>query len=87
MSETKETIRIHLTTNNYLIWRVQMKAKHFCLGAWDILKGVTVNPKKVEDQSSSTKKNQAAYVEIINHLNAKNMVFVAAVGRYATWAK
>ena len=87
MSETKETTRIRLTTDNYLVWRVQMKAKLFRLGAWDIFNGVTVKPEKVEDQSSWTKKNQAAYVEIINHLTAKNMVFVTAVGRYATWAK
>jgi len=76
MSETKETTRIRLTINNYLVWRVQMKAKLFRLGAWDIVNGVTVKPEKVEDQSSWIKKNQAAYVEIIDHLDAENMAFV-----------
>ncbi|KNZ44059.1 uncharacterized protein VP01_953g7 [Puccinia sorghi] len=76
MSETKETTRIRLTTENYLVWCVQMKAKLFCLGAWDIVNGVTVKPRKAEDQLSWTKKNESAYVEIIDHLDTDNVAFV-----------
>ena len=76
MSETKEAPRIRLTSENYLVWRVQMKAKLFRLGAWDIVNSKKAKPKKAEDQPSWTAKNQSAYVEIIDHLNAEMMAFV-----------
>ena len=53
-----------------------MKAKLFRLGAWDIVNGTKVKADKAKDQPSWTMKNQAAYVEIIKHLNSKNMAFV-----------
>ena len=76
MSEAKETTRIRLTADNYLVWRVQMKAKLFRLGAWDIVNGTKIKADKPEDQPSWTTKNQAAYVEIIDHLDAENMAFI-----------
>lgn len=76
MSETKESTRIRLTSENYLVWRVQMKAKLFRLDAWDIVNGIAVKPEKTEEQSTWTKKNQSAYAEIIDHLDADNMAFV-----------
>ncbi|KNZ51155.1 uncharacterized protein VP01_4067g2 [Puccinia sorghi] len=54
MSETKESTRIRLTTDNYLVWR----------------------PEKPKDLSGSIKKNESAYVEIIDHIDAENMAFV-----------
>ncbi|KNZ57172.1 uncharacterized protein VP01_2221g1 [Puccinia sorghi] len=53
-----------------------MKAKLFELDAWDIVNGVAVKPEKTKEQSTWTKKNQLAYAEIIDHLNADNMAFV-----------
>ncbi|KNZ54749.1 uncharacterized protein VP01_2868g5 [Puccinia sorghi] len=76
MSETKETTHIRLTSDNYLFWRFQMKAKRFRCDTWDIVNGVTVKPEKAEEQSDWTKKNQSGYVEVIVHLDADNMVFV-----------
>ncbi|OAV99814.1 hypothetical protein PTTG_25304 [Puccinia triticina 1-1 BBBD Race 1] len=78
MSEDKERTRIRLTSNNYLVWLVQIEACLFRLDMRDVIIGESVEPENAAEQAAWTKKNQLGYVEIIELLDSENTAYVGA---------
>ncbi|OAV85169.1 hypothetical protein PTTG_10873 [Puccinia triticina 1-1 BBBD Race 1] len=78
MSEDKELTRIRLTSENYLVWLVQIEARLFRLDVRDVIIGNTAKPENSGEQAAWTKKNQLGYVEIIESLDSKNTAYVGA---------
>ncbi|OAV95811.1 hypothetical protein PTTG_26525 [Puccinia triticina 1-1 BBBD Race 1] len=78
MSEDKEQTRIRLTSDNYLVWLVQIEARLFRLDVRDVIIGESVKPENAAEQAAWTKKNQLGYVEIIESLDSENTAYVGA---------
>ncbi|OAV86447.1 hypothetical protein PTTG_10334 [Puccinia triticina 1-1 BBBD Race 1] len=78
MSEEKEKTRIRLTSDNYLIWLVQIEACLFHLDVRDVIIGKSIKPKNAAEQAAWTKKNQLGYAEIIKTLDSGNTAYVGA---------
>jgi hypothetical protein len=79
-SEVTWETKILLTTENYALWLLPMKAKLHKMKSLTIVTGAVVCPDPKDDKVNAalyTQLNEDAYAEIIQHLNQENLALVS----------
>lgn len=79
-SEVVRENKILLTSKNYALWLLPMKAKLHKMKSLTIVTGAVVCPDPKEDKNNAklyTQLNENAYAEIIQHLNQENLALVS----------
>ncbi|PLW47327.1 hypothetical protein PCASD_02606 [Puccinia coronata f. sp. avenae] len=72
--------KILLTTDNYALWLLPMKAKLHKLKSLTVVTGAVVCPNPKANKANAelyTQLNKDAYTEIILHLNQENLALVS----------
>jgi hypothetical protein len=94
-SEVVRESKVMLTTENYALWLLPMKAKLHKMKALNIVTGAVACPDPKKDKPNAqlyTKLNEDAYAEIVQHLNQENLALVSTTlptsdefNGYALW--